>query len=74
MSTHNGGCCHPAHFVPPNLKFELDDAELPWTYQPDIFDFVYLRYLMGAISDWLKLYSEAFKYVWMLVDTKPVVH
>lgn len=49
-------------FIPPNCKFELDDAELEWTYPYSTFDFVHLRYLMGAISDSPKLYSEAFKY------------
>ena len=50
-------------FVPPNLRFELDDAQLEWTYALNSFDFVHMRYLIGAISDWPYLYSQAFKYV-----------
>ena len=48
-------------WVPPNLRFEIDDAQLPWTYPPDHFDFVHIRNLHGAISDWPSLYREAFR-------------
>jgi SAM-dependent methyltransferase len=48
-------------WVPPNLKFEIEDCTQPWTYPPDTFDFVHLRYLFGAISDWDALIAEAFK-------------
>ena len=48
-------------FVPPNCKFELDDAELEWTFAPASFDFIHMRYLMGATGDWPKLYSQAYK-------------
>ncbi|KAI1436394.1 S-adenosyl-L-methionine-dependent methyltransferase [Xylaria sp. CBS 124048] len=48
-------------WVPPNLKFEIEDCTQPWTYPPNIFDFVHLRYLFGSISDWESLYEEAFK-------------
>ncbi|KAI0095760.1 S-adenosyl-L-methionine-dependent methyltransferase [Nemania sp. FL0031] len=48
-------------WVPPNLKFEIEDCTQPWTYPPDSFDFVHLRYLFGSISDWDALYAEAFK-------------
>ncbi|KAH6876854.1 S-adenosyl-L-methionine-dependent methyltransferase [Thelonectria olida] len=47
-------------WVPPNLKFELDDAELDWTFEPGSFDFVHLRCLHGSIKDWPKLYRQAF--------------
>ncbi|KFY27256.1 hypothetical protein V493_03618 [Pseudogymnoascus sp. VKM F-4281 (FW-2241)] len=48
-------------FVPPNLKFELDDAQLDWTYEENSFDFVHIRCLMGSINDWAKLYSDVFR-------------
>jgi len=47
-------------YVPPNCRFELDDAELEWTYKPDSFDFIHMRYLMGAIGDWPRLYKQAY--------------
>ncbi|KAL5324634.1 hypothetical protein ACEPPN_009181 [Leptodophora sp. 'Broadleaf-Isolate-01'] len=48
-------------FVPPNLKFELDDAQLEWTYQQNSFDYIHLRCLLGAIQDWAHLYREIYK-------------
>ncbi|KAI2639258.1 S-adenosyl-L-methionine-dependent methyltransferase [Xylaria nigripes] len=48
-------------WVPPNLKFEIEDCTQPWTYPRNHFDFVHLRYLFGAISDWDELYKEAYR-------------
>ncbi|KAF8533825.1 putative TAM domain methyltransferase [Trichophaea hybrida] len=45
-------------WVPPNCRFEVDDAELDFTYRPDSFDFVHLRNLAQSISDWPKLLSD----------------
>ncbi|KAL7628840.1 hypothetical protein AAE478_000355 [Parahypoxylon ruwenzoriense] len=47
-------------WCPPNVKFEIDDAEQPWTYAPDSFDYIHIRYLLGGISDWPKLYRQAY--------------
>ena len=51
-------------WVPPNVKFEIDDAEEPWTFQ-EKFDFIHVRYLVAAIVDWPKLVGQAFR------NTKP---
>ncbi|KAJ9157361.1 Phosphoethanolamine N-methyltransferase 3-like protein 1 [Pleurostoma richardsiae] len=48
-------------WVPPNLKFELEDATAPWSFPDGTFDFVHVRYLFGAIADWDALYSEAYR-------------
>ncbi|KAF4974549.1 hypothetical protein FZEAL_8573 [Fusarium zealandicum] len=48
-------------FVPPNCSFHIEDAQLEWTYQSETFDFVHIRALYGAISDWGELYQQAFK-------------
>ncbi|KAF9880481.1 hypothetical protein CkaCkLH20_02435 [Colletotrichum karsti] len=38
-------------FMPPNVKFEVDDLEEPWTYsQP--FDYIHSRMMNGCINDW----------------------
>ena len=43
--------------APPNVFFELDDAQNEWTYnQP--FDFIHMRNLSGAFSSWDAIYSE----------------
>jgi ubiquinone/menaquinone biosynthesis C-methylase UbiE len=47
--------------VPPNVKFELDDANQPWTWEDNTFDYVHMRCLFGSIVDWSALYKEAFR-------------
>lgn len=46
--------------VPPNVKFEIDDAEEDWTFREQ-FDFIHCRYLATAIQDWPKLAKQAFE-------------
>jgi len=48
-------------YAPPNCRFELDNAELDWTFAPASFDFIHMRYLMGAIGNWPGLYDQAYK-------------
>ncbi|KAJ9156093.1 Methyltransferase domain-containing protein [Pleurostoma richardsiae] len=48
-------------WVPPNLKFEIDDCTQHWTYAPGSIDFVHGRYLLGSIGDWVALAKEAYK-------------
>lgn len=48
-------------WVPPNCRFEVDDATLPWTFQPNTFDFIHVRSLIGSVSDWNALFKEAFQ-------------
>ncbi|KAH8675191.1 S-adenosyl-L-methionine-dependent methyltransferase [Ilyonectria robusta] len=47
-------------WVPPNVKFELEDATKSWTWPENTFDFIHMRYLFGAIADWNALYEEAY--------------
>ncbi|RKL05968.1 hypothetical protein BFJ68_g10436 [Fusarium oxysporum] len=48
-------------WVPPNVKFEIDDATLRWTWDNNTFDFIHIRYLFGAIKDWSSLFKEAYR-------------
>ncbi|KAI1160019.1 S-adenosyl-L-methionine-dependent methyltransferase [Nemania serpens] len=48
-------------WIPPNLKFEIDDVTQPWTYAPNSFDFVHMRWLIGAIPSWYTLFEEVFQ-------------
>ncbi|VTT58749.1 unnamed protein product, partial [Fusarium fujikuroi] len=50
-------------FVPLNCSFQIEDAQLDWTFKPDEFDFIHIRYLYGAIDDWKKLYRQAFAHL-----------
>jgi SAM-dependent methyltransferase len=49
-------------WVPPNVKFEIDDAERDWTWPLDHFDLVHMRTMTGCIKNWDHVYSEAFRH------------
>ncbi|KAA8909859.1 S-adenosyl-L-methionine-dependent methyltransferase, partial [Sphaerosporella brunnea] len=48
-------------WVPPNCRFEVDDVEKPWTYPPDSFDFIHLRNLAQALTDWPGVLKHAYR-------------
>ncbi|KAM0186346.1 hypothetical protein ACHAPI_011767 [Fusarium lateritium] len=48
-------------WVPPNVKFELEDATNTWSWSENTFDLVHMRYLIGSITDWGALFKEAFR-------------
>ncbi|KAG6074959.1 hypothetical protein E4U16_003676 [Claviceps sp. LM84 group G4] len=52
--------CQP-QWVPPNLRFEIDDATLEWTWNANYFDFIHIRYIMGGIQDWTSLLKDAYR-------------
>ncbi|KAG6069835.1 hypothetical protein E4U16_007327 [Claviceps sp. LM84 group G4] len=52
--------CQP-QWVPPNVRFEIDDATLRWTWNDNYFDFIHMRYIVGGIQDWTGLLEEAYR-------------
>lgn len=48
-------------WVPPNCKFTMDDAEKPWTYADNTFDFIHFRNVAQAISNWPAVMAEAYR-------------
>ncbi|KAL8973204.1 MAG: hypothetical protein Q9183_000106 [Haloplaca sp. 2 TL-2023] len=47
-------------WVPPNVRFEVDDVEADWTYhQP--FDYIHCRFMGNAVKDWPRLHKQAFE-------------
>ncbi|KAF8475509.1 methyltransferase [Kalaharituber pfeilii] len=50
-------------WVPPNVRFEVDDCEAPWTFPTNHFDFIHGRNLGGSIVDWDKLYEQIHKHL-----------
>ncbi|TIC96086.1 Secondary metabolism regulator LAE1 [Colletotrichum higginsianum] len=38
-------------WVPPNVKFEIDDVESSWVNDKK-YDFIFSRYMCGSIADW----------------------
>ncbi|KAL4794069.1 S-adenosyl-L-methionine-dependent methyltransferase [Aspergillus venezuelensis] len=47
-------------WIPPNLKFEIDDYEQTWTYSHK-FDFIHGRMLSGSIADERRLFRQAYE-------------
>ncbi|KAK3489935.1 S-adenosyl-L-methionine-dependent methyltransferase [Neurospora crassa] len=48
-------------WVPPNIRFEIDDYNKEWTYKPNFFDFIHVRWLSGTVKDWLAFYKDAYR-------------
>ncbi|RPA75791.1 S-adenosyl-L-methionine-dependent methyltransferase [Ascobolus immersus RN42] len=46
-------------WVPPNVRFEIDDYELDWIF-PQKFDLIHTRSLMGAVRDWPALFRKMY--------------
>ena len=49
--------------VPPNVRFQLDDAEQDWAFPRDSFDFIHIRGLAGSIRNWPELLRQSYMYV-----------
>ena len=47
--------------APPNVKFEVDNAEDEWTWPDNTFDYIHVRTLLGGIKDWDRFYRQAFR-------------
>lgn len=47
-------------FVPPNVRFEVDDLEDDWTFAYP-FDYIHSRYMAGSIKDWPRLMQQCFE-------------
>lgn len=50
-------------WVPPNLKFEVDDCLMEWTWPENHFDFVHVRCMYGSIPDWTDLNTKILKHL-----------
>jgi len=49
-------------WIPPNLTFIVDDIEADWLEDwSQRYDYIHGRDLGGSVSDWSKLYSQAFR-------------
>jgi methylase of polypeptide subunit release factors len=47
-------------WVPPNIRFEIEDFNDEWTFRTNDFDFIHLKCLFGSVGDWPKLYQQAY--------------
>ncbi|SPN99226.1 related to TAM domain methyltransferase [Cephalotrichum gorgonifer] len=48
-------------WVPPNCRFEIDDASLEWTFADSSFDYIHIRFMAGCFEDWVKLYKQCYR-------------
>jgi cyclopropane fatty-acyl-phospholipid synthase-like methyltransferase len=49
-------------FIPPNLKFEIDDLEEPWTF-PEPFDFIFARMMVGSFASFPRFFEQSFQHL-----------
>ncbi|OBT65196.1 hypothetical protein VE03_04742 [Pseudogymnoascus sp. 23342-1-I1] len=47
-------------FVPPNLKFIVDDAEDEWVIS-EKFEFIHVRMMVGSFLDWPKFFTKSYE-------------
>lgn len=48
-------------WVPPNLSFEIEDLNQPWTFGSDSVDYIHIRWLTGCVKDWTELLQNAYR-------------
>ncbi|MCJ1351091.1 MAG: hypothetical protein MMC33_001073 [Icmadophila ericetorum] len=48
-------------WVPPNVRFEVDDVEADWAYSQK-FDFIHCRSMGTTIRDWPRLIKQCFEF------------
>jgi hypothetical protein len=48
-------------WVPPNVRFIIDDAELDWIDAPNSLDMVHARHVCMTIKDWPRLTAQAYR-------------
>ncbi|KAK3356326.1 S-adenosyl-L-methionine-dependent methyltransferase [Lasiosphaeria hispida] len=48
-------------WVPPNVKFEIEDCTQSWTFPDNSFDYIHIRWMVGSIPDWSALFEEAYR-------------
>ncbi|KAK0718886.1 S-adenosyl-L-methionine-dependent methyltransferase [Apiosordaria backusii] len=50
---------HQPDWVPPNVRFMIDDVESPWLHPRNHFDYIHSRHTVMAIKDWPRLMRRA---------------
>lgn len=50
-------------WVPPNVKFEVDDAEMEWTFPENHFDLVHTRIMNAFLQNWERFFEQSFKHL-----------
>ncbi|KAA6406833.1 MAG: methyltransferase domain-containing [Lasallia pustulata] len=48
-------------WIPPNVRFEIDDVEEDWLYTPSSYDFIHFRFLFLAIKNLPRALNQAMR-------------
>ncbi|EGY14068.1 Secondary metabolism regulator LAE1 like protein [Verticillium longisporum] len=48
-------------WVPPNLRFEIEDFTKAWSFADNSFNYVHMRYLFGSVTDWYELFRQSYR-------------
>ena len=48
-------------WVPPNVRFMIDDIESAWLYPRNSFDYIHARHTVMAIKDYMRLFRRAYE-------------
>ena len=43
------------------MNSEIEDCTRDWTFEPETFDYIHIRWLIGSVSDWEAVFTEAYK-------------
>ncbi|KAJ4595961.1 hypothetical protein HRR86_004437 [Exophiala dermatitidis] len=52
-----------SQWVPPNVRFEVDDANEEWTFPESHFDFIHARTICAGIRDFPKFLASCYKHL-----------
>ncbi|KAL8709150.1 MAG: hypothetical protein Q9220_006030 [cf. Caloplaca sp. 1 TL-2023] len=47
----------------PNVKYQVDDLEQPWTFPSSHFDLVHTRIMLGSLRNWPSFFAQSFKHL-----------
>lgn len=48
-------------WLPPNVRFLVDDVESSWLHPRNHFDYIHSRHTVMAIRDWHRLLEQAYE-------------
>jgi hypothetical protein len=56
-------------WVPPNVRFMVDDVESPWLHKPDSLDFIHARHTSVSFKNMPHVLSESYRWA----DSRDIV-
>ncbi|KAJ6443906.1 methyltransferase type 12 [Purpureocillium lavendulum] len=50
-------------WLPPNVRFLVDDVESPWLHPRNHFDYIHSRHTVMAVKDWTRMFRRAYEHL-----------